>query len=264
MAEELRDIEPLGSLLGCQPLGIVSDIDGTLAPIVDDPDAAAISPHCRALLQALMAAGVRVALVSGRSLEKARAMAGLPGAVLAANHGLDIWVDGQVETPGDVREYVQRAKTVLQELGRLNVPGMTVEDKGPVLAFHYRRSKAEADARQAILEALRASPSALAFRIQEGRKVIELRPPLAIDKGTALALLVSRMGARGVLCLGDDTTDVDMFRGVAQLRRGGMPAVNVAVHSPEISPLVLETADYWVRGVAGVEWLLAEIITALP
>ena len=264
MAEELTDLAPLRSLLACEPLGIVSDIDGTLAPIVDDPDDAAVSARCRALLQALVARGVRVALVSGRSLEKARAMAGLPGVALAANHGLDIWADGQVETPGEVREYVQRARQVLQDVGRLSIPGVTVEDKGPVLAFHYRRAATGANAREAILKALRASPAAGDFRVQEGRMVIELRPPLAIDKGTALARLVTRLGAQGLLCLGDDATDVDMFRRVAELRRAGMPGVNVAVFSAEVSPLVLESADYWVRGVPGVEWLLGELVRALP
>ena len=264
MAAELRDIEPLRSLLACEPLGIVSDIDGTLAPIVPNPDDAAISARCRALLHALMAKGVRVALISGRSLEKARAMAGLPGALLAANHGLEVWVDGQAETPEAVREYWQRARNVVREVAGMHIPGVTAEDKGPVLAFHYRQAGTRADAREAILQALRASPSARDFRVHEGRKVIELRPPLAIDKGTALADLVARMGARAVLCLGDDATDVDMFRRVAGLRRDGTPGVNVAVYSAEASPLVLEGADYWVRGVPGVEWLLGELVTALP
>ena len=93
--------------------------------------------------------------------------------------------------------------------------------------------------------------------------MIELRPPLAIDKGTAVGTLVRQIGAKSVLAIGDDATDLDMFRGVRDLREAGIAGASVAVLSDEVEPLVLESTDYFVRGVEGVEWLLEELAKAL-
>ncbi|MDO8615276.1 MAG: trehalose-phosphatase [Dehalococcoidia bacterium] len=254
----------MAPLLERRPLGLISDIDGTLAPIVPDPEDARVAESTLVLLRQLTEKGVRLAFITGRTLEKARSMAGVEGAAFAANHGLNIWVDGALETPDGLGEYVPRAQDVLREIGTLDVAGVSVEDKGPVLAFHYRKALSEAAARQAILAAIQASQTARAFRLQEGRKVIEVRPPLLIDKGTALAYLARRLGLAAVICMGDDATDIDMFRGVRELRAAGLAGVSIAVASAEASPGVLAGADYWLPGVAGVEWLLGGLLKALP
>ncbi len=261
--EPLRDIEPLRELLTHGPLGFVSDIDGTLAPIVPRPQDARVSPGCRARLQELMAAGVKVAFVTGRELDVARGMTGLEGAAYAANHGLTLWVDGREETPEGVREYVSLARQVVAEIGPVDAPGVLIEEKGPALAFHYRQAADEEAAQRAILSAIGGSPAAGAFRIHEGRKVIELRPPLAIDKGTALTGLAARLELGAVICVGDDATDIDMFRAVARLREGGLPGVSVAVASDEVTSEVMAAADYSVEGVRGVERLLSAVLRAL-
>ncbi|HEU4760322.1 MAG TPA: trehalose-phosphatase [Dehalococcoidia bacterium] len=264
MAVPLQSIEPLRPVLSQPPLGLASDIDGTLAPIVPRPEDAAVSPRCRALLGELMQRGVRVALMTGRSLAMARRMVGLEGAAYAANHGLSLWVDGREETASEAAEYVALAQRAVSEMEGLDVPGVVLEDKGPVLAVHYRQAADAVAARQAVLRAIGASPAARAFRLHEGRRVVELRPPLAVDKGTALAALASRLGVRSLLCLGDDATDIDMFRAAGRLREGGLPVAIVAVRSEEATEAVLAGADYWVDGVKGVEWLLREVLTALP
>ena len=264
MTEQLREIGPLRALLAHPPLGLISDIDGTLAPIVPRPEEAAVSPRCRALLKGLVERGVRVALITGRALGVARAMLALEGVAYAANHGLSLWLEGREETPASVAEYVSRAQEVMRALAGLDIPGVTLEDKGPVLAVHYRRAVNEGVARGAVLRAIEALPAAQAFRLHEGRKVIEMRPPLAINKGTALAALAPRLGVRAVICLGDDATDIDMFRAVDRLREGGLPGATVAVRNEEATPEVLASADYWVEGVPGVEWLLQELLNALP
>ncbi len=265
MVRLLSDIGPLRGLIGHPPLGIVSDIDGTLAPIVPRAEDAAITSLCRTLLRDLMGRGVRVALATGRLLAVARAMVDLEGVAFAVNHGLSLWVGDQEETPLAVAEYVGRARESKRELAALNVPGVFLEDKGPVLAVHYRRAVDERLAREAVLDAIAGSPAARAFRIHEGRKVIELRPPLDINKGTAVAALVPRLGARAVICLGDDVTDIDMFREVRRLREGGLPGVSIAVRNEEAAPEVVDSADFWLDGgILGVEWLLQELLTALP
>jgi trehalose 6-phosphate phosphatase len=264
MAEELRDIEPLRPLIARSPLAIFSDIDGTLAPIVPNPEDASISPRARAAIQKLLAAGARVAFITGRALEKARQIVDVEGAYFAANHGINVYADGEVETPEEVRPYVAWAQQVIRDLADIDVPGVIVEDKGPVVAFHYRQAPSDAQAVAAIRAAISSSEAASRFRVQDGRKVIELRPPLDLDKGTAVVALAQSMGAAAVLCLGDDATDLDMFRGVQQLRAEGTPGANISVWSAEINPLVLESTDYFLRGVEGVEWLLEEVLRALP
>lgn len=264
MAVPLRDIGPLLPLLSQRPLGLLSDIDGTLAPIVPDPGAAAVPAETKALLAQLLGRGVRVVLITGRSLEAARRLVDLEGVAYAANHGLTLWLDGREETVPGAEEYLSRAQEVVRELSLVGVPGVEVEEKGPVVAIHYRRAPRAAAAREAILSAVRASSAARAFRVQEGRMVVELRPPLPADKGTAVREMVRRLRLTAVLCLGDDLTDVGMFQAASLLRREGLLAATVAVRSQEAPPDLLASADYSVDGVAGVRWLLGELLKALP
>ncbi|MEO8457489.1 MAG: trehalose-phosphatase [Chloroflexota bacterium] len=263
MAEELRDIEPLRSLLAHRPLAILSDIDGTIAPIVPNPEDSRVSNRARDALQSLMSEGVSVGFITGRAIEKARDIVGVLGAYYAGNHGLNIAMDGAAEAPEELRPYVAWAQQVIADTCGLNIPGVIVEDKGPVVAFHYRMAESEDDARRALESAISASPSSKNFRVQVGRKVIELRPPVAIDKGTAVETLASRIGARAVLTMGDDATDLDMFRGARELQKHGVASASVAVWSNEVQPEVLEETDYFVRGVEGVEWLLEEVLKAI-
>jgi len=190
-------------------------------------------------------------------------MTGLDRVVYAANHGMTLWMDGVDETTEAVAGYVALAGAVARELAGINAVGVTVEHTGPNVAVHYRRAADEVTARAGIIEAIAASPSARSFRVREGRKVFELRPPLPINKGTALEGLVRRFGMRGLLCLGDDQTDVDMFAAVAQLRDEGLRGVSIAVDSEEATASVRDAADYTVEGVAGTEWLLGELVKVL-
>lgn len=263
MAKQLRDIEPIRSLLAHRPLAVFSDIDGTLAPIVLDPQAARVTDRAREALRDLMSLGVGVGLITGRDLPMAREMTGLPDAWYAANHGLTLSIAGVDETPEVVRDFLPRAQAVIRETADVESAGVFVEDKGPIVAFHYRRAASPEEARSAIEAALSASAAAAAFRVHEGRMVVELRPPLDVDKGTALEELSRRMDIGAVIALGDDRTDVDMFRRVTAMREGGTPGATVAVESAEVTDEVLDGADYCVDGVAGVEWLLEEIAKAL-
>ena len=263
MAKQLRDIEPIRPLLARRPLAVLSDIDGTLAPIVPDPQDARVSDRAREALRELMVLGVGVGLITGRDLAKAREMTGLADAWYAANHGLTLSIGGVDETPEAARDFVPQVRDVIREMAGVEAAGVSVEDKGPIVAFHYRRAPAPEEARAAIEAALQASAAAAAFRVHEGRMVVELRPPIAVDKGTALAEFSRRMGAGAVICLGDDRTDVDMFRRVTAMSERGTPGASVVVESAEATDEVLDGADYSVDGVAGVEWLLGEIVRAI-
>ena len=263
MPQLLRDIEPLRPLLAQHPLALLSDIDGTLSPIVPNPDDARVSERNDTTLRALIARGVKVGLITGRDLDRARRLIDLPGAVYAASHGLTIFDGGRVEAPVDVAEWVTRAREIVRGASDLEANGVTIEDKGAIVAFHYRRAPSESAAVAAIRHAL-SLPVANGFRVMEGRKVIELRPPVNADKGSAVIDLVQRMSARSVICLGDDVTDIDMFEAVHRLRSDGARSAVVGVNSPEASENLLAACDYLVEGVEGVEWLLEEVLNALP
>jgi trehalose 6-phosphate phosphatase len=262
-AAPLTDIESLRPLLSGRPLGVFSDIDGTLAPIMPRPEDARITPRCRDLLQQLMNAGVRVALITGRQLDVARGMTELDGAAYAANHGVEFWIDGQREMAGEVAEYTRLVEDVLAEAGDLEAAGVHLERKGPGVAFHYRQSRRVKAARAAILRAIESPTAVERFGVLEGRKVFELRPKIDVSKGTATHLLAGRLGVRGILCIGDDRTDIDMFHAVSASGKEGVSGRSVAVLSPEIAPDLLDAADYSVAGVAGVEWLLGEVLRAV-
>jgi trehalose 6-phosphate phosphatase len=263
MAEPLRSIAPLMRVIRERPLGVMSDIDGTLSPIVERPGEATVPEAVREALRALLAKGVRVGLISGRMLEMARRMVGLDEAAYATEHGLRLWLDGQEEEAPGLAQYEALARKAEEELLELpeEAAGVEIENKGPLLAVHYRRAANRTAARAAILSAIGDSEAAANFRTHEGRMVIELRPPLAVDKGTALETLAERLGLRGIVCLGDDVTDIDMFEAAARL--GGRAVATVAVRSAE-ARAVEEAAEYSVAGVAEVEWLLREIARALP
>src|SRR2546428_13357063 len=104
-AVPLTDIEPLQNVLSARPLGLFSDIDGTLSPIVERPEAATGTPRCRNLLKRLAGEGVRVALITGRTLEGARSMGKTEGAAEAAKHGLESWFEGRVTQDEGVDGY---------------------------------------------------------------------------------------------------------------------------------------------------------------
>jgi trehalose 6-phosphate phosphatase len=176
-----------------------------------------------------------------------------------------VWLEGRREAAPGLAEYealARQAEDELQALSRTE-PGVELENKGALLAVHYRLAEGPG-AREAILEALGRSQAAQRFRMQEGRMVVELRPPLRADKGTALEMLVSRLDVEGVICLGDDTTDVDMFAALRRLRAQGLGGAAVAVTSQEAAPEVEQAADYAVQGPEGIEWLLSEMVRALP
>ncbi len=266
MVHPLTSIEPLLPVIRQRPLGLMSDIDGRLSPIVSRPEEATVPEAIRTLLRQLVAKGVKVGLITGRSLETARRMVGLEDAAYAAEHGLSVWLDGRQETAPGLAEYEALAREAEHDLRAVcdAISGVQVENKGALLAVHYRRAGDPAAARKAVLAAVERSQAGRRFRAQEGRMVIELRPPLEVDKGTALEALAERLSIRGVVCLGDDITDIDMFAAARRLRGGGLTVGTVAVAGDEAAPEVAEAADYAVKGVAGVSRLLREMVRALP
>lgn len=263
MAEPLTSIQPLRPILSQQPFGLITDIDGTISPIADTPEAAYVTPACRQRLAQLGGRIALVAVVSGRTVADARRLLGLDNIVYVGNHGLTFWAEGREEAAPGVAPYLAKAQAVVRGMAHLRTIGVHFEEKGPSVALHYRLAEDAVAAREAILAAIQASTAAGAFRVQEGKRVIELRPPLPVDKGTAMRQLAERYHLRGVLYLGDDATDRDAFQAVRELEGQDISGASVAVEGAETPPALLEAADYSLPGIGGVEWLLGELLTAI-
>jgi trehalose 6-phosphate phosphatase len=264
MAVRLDETGPLELTLAQRPFGVATDIDGTISPIVRAPDVSAVTPLCRRYLREIRQRVDLVAVISGRAPEVARRLVGVEELIYVGNHGLSWWRQGREETLAEAVPYETMVREAKKELAvRLDLPGLILEDKGPILAFHYRLSADHEATRRAILAAL-APWETRGLRVREGRMVFELAPPLDIDKGTALAHLMETYRLAGVLYLGDDLTDVDAFKVLRSWRHEGkVSGAAIAVANPEAGRQVMEEADYWVDGVPGVEWLLGAIATAV-
>ena len=266
MAEPLRDLNLLSSLLSVERLGVFTDFDGTISPIAPRPEAAGASPAAKAALKALAERLPVVVAISGRALFDLRAKLDLPELLYIGSHGLTWWYQGADEVPDEVRPYIEYAARVAAELETLHAyPGIRFEEKGIGLALHYRQSPDPQAARAAILDAVAGAPTAQHFEVREGILVAELFPRVAVNKGTALRQVVERFALDGVIYFGDDLTDVDaMYAAKAMRELRSIPTVSVAVRHAEAPPLVAEAADYVVEGVPGVEAALTWLSERVP
>lgn len=243
------------------PAGLFADFDGTLSPIVRDPMAARLAPGAADALRALAPRLAVACIVTGRAAADVRRMTGLDDVWVAGNHGIE-WL-----APGESRAELPPALAgVPAELDRLlaavpPIPGLWLEDKDLSATVHYRRAPQPAETRQRILDALRSALAAArvqGIELREGRFAVELRPTGIGDKGTAVRALSERFALRGILVLGDDLTDLDMFRAAAELRSAGATAAIIGVGSGgEASPRVAAEADAVVGSPAAVVELLA-------
>jgi trehalose 6-phosphate phosphatase len=219
---------------------ILLDVDGTLAPIVARPELASVPEETRAELKRLVARYALVACISGRTGEDAARVVGVAGAVYVGVHGLELAPEAE-RWRGPLREFAESVD-------------WPVEDKGLAIVFHYRQAEDE-EAALAMLRGVAQRAAALGLQAQFGRKVLEVRPPVAADKGTAVRTLLEQRGLRRALYAGDDTTDLDAFRGLDGLD----VAVRIAVASAEGPPALREAADLVVESPAQLVELLRRL-----
>ena len=205
---------------------LLLDVDGTLAPIVARPELAAVPASARAELERLAGRYLLVACISGRAGQEARRLVGVEGVVYVGNHGLEL--DPRAE---------ELAAAIA---GFRDAVGLPVEDKRLSLSYHYREAPDETSAR-AMLEGVADRARRAGLDARWGRKVLEIRPPIRADKGTAVRALLERSGARLGLYAGDDTTDLDAFAGLAAAELEH--AVRVAVASEEGPAELRKAAD---------------------
>jgi len=237
---------------------ILTDVDGTLAPIVPRPEEAAVPARAGELLAELSGRYGLVGCISGRRAEEARRLVGVEGIAYAGNHGLELLPPGADSPSFDpaLRGREGDAAAFVAALGAdaLAGAGLRVEDKGPIQALHWRGAADERGA-EAFAHELAADAGRVGLELRWGRKVLELRPPGGGGKDAAVAALLSTDGVRMAAYAGDDRTDLDAFRRLRELEREGdlRAAVCVGVVSDEGPPELVEECDLRVDGPEG--WL---------
>lgn len=179
------------------------------------------------------------------------------------SHGVELLRAGWTEAVFDagVADWIRR----IQDFGRENDTADTrkrrvrLEDKGPIVAFHWRGAPDEEAARAAV-DAIAQRAQAAGLRTHWGRKVLEVRPPVKIDKGSGILRLLNEVGPEidSALYVGDDTTDIDAFRALGSLVEEGRleRALRVGVQSDEGPSEINDEADFVVEGTQGVRELL--------
>jgi trehalose 6-phosphate phosphatase len=219
---------------------IFLDVDGTLAPIVPRPEDARVPDEARAEVARLADRYALVACVSGRTGEDARRLVGVAGVRYVGAHGLELAPDAD-RWRDEIHSF---AATV----------DWPVEDKGLTVSFHYRQAEDESAALEYLEEvAEQARRAGLIPRF--GRKVLEIRPPVHADKGTAVQQMLDETGLRRALYAGDDSTDADGFRALDGLDVG----VRVAVSSDEAPSELIRLANIVVDSPAELLALLSRL-----
>jgi trehalose-phosphatase len=243
---------------------ILTDVDGTLAPIVERAEEAVVPAAARELLARLSERYALVGCISGRQALEARRLVGLDSLAYAGNHGLELLLPGE-ETPQPDPSIAGRETEAAEFLAamdgkRLDADGLRQEDKGPIQALHWRGAVDEAGAESRAHEiAIEAGKAELEPRW--GRKVLELRPLGGGGKDGAVASLLAGEEIDRATYAGDDRTDLDAFRRLRQLREEErlQTAVCVGVLSAEAPAELAEESDLTVDGLEGwmaiLKWL---------
>jgi trehalose 6-phosphate phosphatase len=243
---------------------VLLDIDGTLSPIVENAADANVPEATRQLLIAVARHYGMVACVSGRRASEARAMVGVGTISYIGSHGAELLEAGWTEAMLDpqVEQWRERIDAFRRdsdtaELRRVRV---RIEDKGAIVAFHWRGAADEVAAR-AVVDSLASAAQAAGLDVHWGRKVMEARPPVRIDKGAGVGRLLEHGNVSIALFAGDDVTDLDAFRALRRLQSEGrlQRSVCVGVRSEDGPAEIESEADIVVDGTDGVQEVLAAL-----
>ena len=244
---------------------VLLDIDGTLAPIVRHAADAHVPEATRSLLIEISRRYRLVGCISGRRAAVARQIVSIGTIAYVGNHGAEVLPAGATQARVDPRvaEWAERvarfaASVDTPELQRLRVRG---EDKETIAGFHWRGAPDEEAAHEAVVGIARRA-EAEGFAVHWGRKVLEVRPPVSLNKGAGVTALLGDEPVQAAVYVGDDSTDLDAFRALrARVEEGRLQtAICAAVSSEETPEELLREADLIVDGPGGVRELLEALL----
>lgn len=244
---------------------VLLDVDGTLAPIVRHAADAHVPETTRQLLIEVARRYGVVACVSGRRAAEARRIVSIGSISYLGSHGTELLRGGWTEPQLDpaVEDWARRIESFgrAADTGALRKLRVRLEDKGAIVAFHWRGAPDEAAAKDAV-DTLAEKAEQDGLRVHWGRKVLEIRPPVDIDKGAGIVSFLGDADLDAACYVGDDVTDLDAFRAIVELRDGGRlgAAVRIGVRSDESPSAITEEADVIVEGTDGVRAVLEALL----
>ena len=202
-----------------------------------------------------------VAFLTGRSIADARSIINIEGTVLIGNHGLEILNAGVIETSEEALQYQPTLLRVLEMLEhRLTIPGIKIENKTISASIHYRLADNPELAKQILTDILDEIPDTQHLRIRNGKMIIEILPPTTVNKGSSLIHMVNEYKLNGLICLGDDSTDIEAFRALHNLsNRDGFNGSAIGVLGANYPHELVDESDFLLDGIPQVEQFLARI-----
>jgi len=239
---------------------LLCDYDGSLAPIVDLPEDAVALPEAIDVLGALVGRLARVGIVSGRPVEFLASRLPVPGVLFSGLYGMEVLVDGHRRVDPRAVPFADAVANAADEADA-RVPGVIVERKGGVsVTLHWRTTP---DRAQEVLDLAAELSRRYGLAEWHSRFAVELRPPIAIDKGTVVDDLIDGFGVAAFA--GDDTGDLAAFAALERAATDGRltNAVRIGVESPEMPDTLPGAVDVLVDGPGGLVSLLRSVVHRL-
>jgi len=258
--------DTLTALANLPRLGLFADFDGTLSPFTHYPAIPDITPRNRELLIAFAERLPIVSVISGRGAPELRDFIKLPDVRYVGNHGLEYLRGDELVVVDAAKAWETKLTGFLHDLEQLpHIEGSRYQHKRITMSIMYRATKDPKAARQQILKMIEQVNGPYGFVFSEGHAIWEVKPPIAFNKGTAIAAMIDEFQLNGAIFLGDDITDVAGLDTLRQLReRGKVSSLAVGVYSERDVPEIRAAADVMARDVTDVEALLGWLLDCLP
>jgi len=253
-AIEALAADPAGS-------GLVLDFDGVLSPIVEDPTTSAMPDQVAAVLARLAKRLGLVAVMSGRPVGFLEDRVRVAGVKLLGSYGIEQIRDGVRQMDPEAKEWLGKVREAGQALDELfsASPGIRVEKKSVSVAVHWRQAPDHEAAAEEVRRVAAQIAAQTGLRLEPGKLVEELRPPIDVDKGSAVVALLAAEQPTTFAYVGDDLGDIPALRAARAV--GGFALV--VDHGPETDPRVLELADQIYSGTDDFAAWLAELADAV-